>query len=392
MSKFIPLSVPNFEGNERKYVDDAIDQGWVSTGGAYINTLEERLAEFLHTEKTACVQSGTSALHLSLVDAGVQPGDVVLVPPLTFIAAVNPVKYQFAAPVFIDCDDSFCMDPEKLKDFCEQECDFKDDALYFNGQQVKALVVVHVFGNLADMEKIMAIAAKYHLKVIEDATEALGSKFTEGKYKGKYAGTIGDYGAYSFNGNKIITTGGGGAVTARDSAKVDHIKYLSTQAKDDPHYYIHHEVGYNYRMTNLQAALGVAQLEELPEFLKRKKKFYEEYLALFRNFELGSIMPFREGTDSNHWFYSLNIDRTKVHQTMREIITELEKRGIGTRAIWDLINKQIPYQGEVTYRLEKAPFYAERILNIPCSTSLTDEDIKRAAETIKEVLTEFANK
>lgn len=392
MSKFIPLSVPNFEGNERKYVDDAIDQGWVSTGGAYINTLEERLAEFLHTEKTACVQSGTSALHLSLVDAGVQPGDVVLVPPLTFIAAVNPVKYQFAAPVFIDCDDSFCMDPEKLKDFCEQECDFKDDALYFNGQQVKALVVVHVFGNLADMEKIMAIAAKYHLKVIEDATEALGSKFTEGKYKGKYAGTIGDYGAYSFNGNKVITTGGGGAVTARDAARVDHIKYLSTQAKDDPHYYIHHEVGYNYRMTNLQAALGVAQLEELPEFLKRKKKFYEEYLALFRNFELGSIMPFREGTDSNHWFYSLNIDRTKVHQTMREIITELEKRGIGTRAIWDLINKQIPYQGEVTYRLEKAPFYAERILNIPCSTSLTDEDIKRAAETIKEVLTEFANK
>lgn len=392
MSNFIPLSVPNFEGNERKYVDDALDQGWVSTGGAYINTLEERLAEFLHTEKTACVQSGTAALHLSLVDAGVKPGDVVLVPPLTFIAAVNPVKYQFATPVFIDCDDSFCMDPEKLKGFCEQECIFTDDALYFKGQHVKALVVVHVFGNLADMEKIMAIAAKYHLKVIEDATEALGSKFTEGKYKGKYAGTIGDYGAYSFNGNKIITTGGGGAVTARDSAKVDHIKYLSTQAKDDPHYYIHNEVGYNYRMTNLQAALGVAQLEELPEFLRRKKKFYEEYLVLFKDFELGYIMPFREGTDSNHWFYSLNIDRTRVHQTMREIITELEKRGIGTRAIWDLINKQIPYEGEVTYHLEKAPYYAERILNIPCSTSLTDDDVKRAADTIKDVLTEFANK
>lgn len=392
MSKFIPLSVPNFEGNERKYVDDALDQGWVSTGGAYINTLEERLAEFLHTEKTACVQSGTAALHLSLVDAGVKPGDVVLVPPLTFIAAVNPVKYQFATPVFIDCDDSFCMDPEKLKGFCEQECIFTDDALYFKGQHVKALVVVHVFGNLADMEKIMAIAAKYKLKVIEDATEALGSKYTEGRYAGKYAGTIGDYGAYSFNGNKIITTGGGGAVTARDSAKVDHIKYLSTQAKDDPHYYIHHEVGYNYRMTNLQAALGVAQLEELPEFLRRKKKFYEEYLELFKDFELGYIMPFREGTDSNHWFYSLNIDRTRVHQTMREIITELEKRGIGTRAIWDLINKQIPYEGEVTYHLEKAPYYAERILNIPCSTSLTDDDVKRAADTIKDVLTEFANK
>ena len=182
----------------------------------------------------------------------------MLVPPLTFIAAVNPVKYQFATPVFVDCDDSFCMNPLKLKSFCEEECEWDGGVLKFNGAAVKALVVVHVFGNMADMEAIMEIAEKYNLKVIEDATEALGTKYTEGKYKNKNAGTIGHFGAFSFNGNKIITTGGGGAIIANDPKVTDHIRFLSTQAKTDPHYYIHDEIGYNYRMTNLQAALGVA--------------------------------------------------------------------------------------------------------------------------------------
>ena len=275
MGKMIPLSIPNFEGNEKKYVIDAVEQGWVSTGGAYITRLEESIAEFIHTERVAACQSGTSALHLSLIEAGVQVGDVVLVPPLTFIAAVNPVKYQHAVPVFIDCDDSFCMDPKKLQQFIEEKCVFENDVLIYEGKIVRAAVVVHVFGNLADMVSIMDIAEKYNIKVIEDATEALGTKYIEGKYSGKYAGTIGDFGAFSFNGNKIITTGGGGAVTAKKSEQVEHIKYLSTQAKDDPHFYIHNEIGYNYRMTNLQAALGVAQMEELPEFITRKQKNYE---------------------------------------------------------------------------------------------------------------------
>ena len=290
MNKFIPLSIPNFEGNEKKYVDDAIEQGWVSTGGAYITKLEQKLAEFLHADNVAACQSGTAALHLSLVETGVKPGDVVLVPPLTFIAAVNPVKYQFATPVFIDCDDSFCMDPVKLGEFCEGECEWDGINLKHNGSIVKALVVVHVFGNMADMDSIMSIAKRYNLKVIEDATEALGTKYTEGRYKGKYAGTIGDFGAFSFNGNKIITTGGGGAVTANVPAVVDHIRYLSTQAKTDPHYYIHDEIGYNYRMTNLQAALGVAQMEKLPEFIGRKQKNYELYKSEFEDFELAELM------------------------------------------------------------------------------------------------------
>lgn len=391
MGKFIPLSIPNFEGNEKKYVNDAVEQGWVSTGGAYITKLEHQLADFLHTENVAACQSGTSALHLSLVEAGVKPGDVVIVPPLTFIAAVNPVKYQFASPVFIDCDDSFCMDPQKLLRFCENECKFKSGILTYNGQTVKALVVVHVFGNFADMVSVMETARKYNIKVIEDATEALGSKYIEGPFSGKYAGTIGDYGAFSFNGNKIITTGGGGAVTANKAEVVDHIRYLSTQAKDDPHYYIHNEVGYNYRMTNLQAALGVAQMEELPEFIRRKQANYDKYQKLFEGFELGKIVEFREGTLSNKWFYSLEINRDRIKASMRDIITALEKCGIQTRAIWGLINEQLPYQTEIAYELERAPYYAERILNIPCSTQITDEEIEYVAKTIKKVLEEMAD-
>ena len=391
MSKFIPLSIPNFEGNEKKYVDDALKQGWVSTGGAYISKLEKQMAEFLHTDNVAACQSGTSALHLSLVEAGVKPGDVVIVPPLTFIAAVNPVKYQFATPVFIDCDDSFCMDPLKLKYFCEEECEWKGKVLKHKGKIVKAIVVVHVFGNMADMESIMETAEKYNLKVIEDATEALGTKYTEGRYKDKYAGTIGDFGCYSFNGNKIITTGGGGAVTSNDPKIGDHIRFLSTQAKTDPHYYIHDEVGYNYRMTNIQAALGVAQMEELPEFIRRKQKNYELYKKLFYGFEYGKLMLFREGTDSNKWFYSINIDRSHINASMREIIVACYNKGFETRAIWGLINEQKPYLEEETYKLEKAPYYANRILNIPSSTQITEDEIRYVAVEMKEILRCLAN-
>ena len=392
MAHFIPLSIPNFEGNEKKYVNEALDAGWVSTGGAYITKLEQAMAKFLHIENVAACQSGTSALHLSMVEAGVKPGDIVLVPPVTFIAAVNPVKYQFATPLFIDCDDSFCMDPIKLNEFCETECVFADGVLRYKDKPVKALVVVHVFGNMADMEAIMDTAAKYNIIVIEDATEALGTHYTEGKYAGKYAGTIGNFGCYSFNGNKIITTGGGGAITAKDPKAVDHLRFLSTQAKTDPHYYIHDEIGYNYRMTNLQAALGVAQMEELPEFIRRKQHNHDLYKELFKGFELAELMLFREGTSSNKWFYSLNIDRNRITASMREIITTLHDKGIETRAIWGLINEQKPYEGEVTYKLEKAPYYAARILNIPSSTQITEEEIKYVVVEVKKLLMELAHK
>lgn len=391
MDRFIPLSIPNFEGNEEKYVVDAIASTFVSTVGGYVKKMEEKLASFLNVEDVAVCQSGTSALHLSMIEAGVKPGDVVIVPPITFIAAVNPVKYQFATPVFIDCDNSFCIDPDKLRSFCEKECEWNGKVLLHNNASVKALVVVHVFGNMADMEPIMDIAEKYNIKVIEDATEALGTRYTEGRYRNKYAGTIGHFGCYSFNGNKIITTGGGGAVTANDPQTAEHIRFLSTQAKTDPHYYIHNEVGYNYRMTNLQGALGVAQMEELPEFIKRKQKNYDLYKELFDNFKYGTIMPFRKGTASNHWFYSLCINRKYIAASMREIIVACHNKGFETRAIWGLINEQKPYEKEETYRLELAPYYAKRILNIPSSTQITKAEIRYVAEEVKQLLRSLAN-
>ena len=389
MKRFVPLSIPNFNGNEKKYVDDALEQGWVSTGGAYITRLEQQLAEFLKVDKAAACQSGTSGLHLALVECGVQPGDMMIVPTLTFIAAVNPVRYQFAEPVFMDCDESLCLDPEKLAEFCEKECRLEAQQLVHkkSGRVVKAVIVVHVFGNVADMEAIMSIAGKYHLKVVEDATEALGSHYTAGKLAGRYAGTIGDFGVYSFNGNKIITTGGGGAVTARCADEVEHLKYLSTQAKDDPQFYIHNEIGYNYRMTNLQAALGVAQMEELQQFIETKHRNYILYKERFQDASFGTLLPFREGTCSNQWFYSLQLREDRLQgKDMRDIIGALQERGVQTRAIWGLIHEQKPYRQNIAYKIEKAPCYSATVLNIPSSTQLTEEDICYAAEQITEVL------
>lgn len=388
MNNFIPLSIPNFSGNEKKYVDEALEQGWVSTGGAYITLLEEKLQEFLGVESVTACQSGTAGIHLSLIECGVEPGDMVIVPTLTFIAAVNPVRYQFAEPIFMDCDTSLCMDPIKLRRFCENECEVKDMYLIHkkSGRKIKALIVVHVFGNLADMDEIMDIASEFKLKVIEDSTEALGTYYTKGKYKGKYAGTIGDFGVYSFNGNKIITTGGGGAVTSNSTERVAHMKYIATQAKDDSHFYIHNEIGYNYRMTNLQAALGVAQMEELADFIDNKHKNYDFYVEELKDFEYGSLLSFREGTRSNQWFYSLELEMEKINGTLEDIIKALQKEGIQTRAIWGLIHKQKPYRDKETYYINQATYYSQCILNLPCSTQITKSEMQYVVKKLKETL------
>lgn len=384
----IPLSVPNFEGNEVEYVNDAVIQGWVSTGGAYVDKFEKNIAEYNNVPLAAACQSGTAALHLSLIECGIGYGDMVIVPTLTFIAAVNPVSYVGAHPIFMDCDESLCMDSFKLKEFCENECNFEDGVLKHKKtcQPVKGIIVVHVFGNLADMENIIGIANNYNLKVIEDATEALGSYYKSGRYKGKMAGTIGDFGAFSFNGNKIITTGGGGAVISNNEKAVSHIKYLSTQSKDDAHFYIHNEVGYNYRMTNVQAALGVAQMELLEEFITRKNSNYEEYKNRILDNSNYSIYTFREDIRSNKWLYALLIQIDKYEDDLRAIIGKLQDKGIQTRPIWGLIHEQKPYQNSIAYKIDKAKYYSERILNIPSSTNLKLSEIESVCAAIKELL------
>lgn len=375
MSNFIPLSVPNLAGNELKYVTEAVSAQWVSTGGALINKLEEDMAKYLNVEKVTALQSGTAGLHLSMILSGVGYGDEVIVPTLTFIAGINHVKYVGAEPIFMDCDDYLCIDIKKVQEFCENECDFLDGKLINKktAKHIKAIVAVHVFGNMADMENLMPLAQKYNIKVIEDATEALGTYYKNGKYEKKFAGTIGDFGVYSFNGNKIITTGGGGALVAKDLKMVEKAKYLSTQAKDDDVNFVHNEIGYNYRMTNLQAALGVAQFEQLEDFIKIKERNFE----LYKNEGL-NLLDFDSALRSNKWFYSLLTDKRD------EMIDFLSKNQIQTRPIWKLIHTLMPYQNCQAYKIEKAIEYQEKVVNIPCSTNLTEDDVLRVVEKIKE--------
>lgn len=388
MDKFIPLSVPNLKGNELKYVTNAVEEEWVSTGGAYIDQFEKNMADYLKVDSAVACQSGTAALHLSLIQSGVDFGDEVIVPTLTFIAAVNPVKYCGANPIFMDCDDSLTLDVIKLEEFCENECDFINRILINkkSKRKIKAIIVVHVFGNLANMDKIMKISRKYNLKVIEDATEALGSYYTNGVYKRKFAGTIGDFGAYSFNGNKIITTGGGGMIIAKDKDDLQKIKYLSTQAKDDTFYYIHDEIGYNYRMTNLQGALGVAQLEKLEEFIEIKKDNYNLYKKLLSEINGVKLLDFNENIRPNYWFYSLVLENDNINRD--EIIKRLAENKIQTRPIWGLIHEQKPYLEAQSYKVEKASYYHDKVINIPCSSNLKKDEVIRVAETIKNILSE----
>ncbi len=386
MNKFIPLSVPNFIGNELKYVTDAIESEWVSTGGAYINDFEKKMATYVKSCGAVACQNGTAGLHTALIICNVSNNDEVIVPALTFIAAVNPVKYVGANPVFMDCDDSLTMDPSKLEEFCSTQCIFTDGKLMnkVTGKHIKAIIVVHVFGNMVDMKKIMKIASKYKLKVIEDSTEALGTYYLSGEYKGKYAGTIGDIGVYSFNGNKIITTGGGGMIVSNDLNILAKAKHLTTQAKSDELYYTHDEIGYNYRMTNLQAALGLAQLEQLEDFINKKISNYNLYLKKLSDVNGLKLLPFRDGIRSNHWFYSLICESSQYGKNKDQIIQYLSKKNIQSRPIWALINEQKPYLNCQSYKIEKAKYYVERVLNIPCSTNLGTEDAEYVVECLKE--------
>ena len=382
----INLSVPNLSMDILDNLKECLESGWVSTGGRFIPEFETKVKNYMKTKFAAGVQSGTAGLHMSLQVLGVQRDEEVFVPTLTFIAAVNPTTYLGASPIFIDCDDSLCMDPIKLEKFCSEECDFKEGVLVNKktNKKIRALVIVHVFGNMADMEKIMDIAKKYNLRVLEDATEALGTYYTEGRYKGKYAGTIGDIGVLSFNANKIITTGGGGMVVGDNEELVEKVRFLSSQAKKDTLYFIHDEIGYNYRMLNLQAALGTSQIDQLESFIETKIKNYNIYKEELEKIEGLEILPFVEGIRANHWFYSLKIDKEKYGIGRDELLQKLVDAGIQTRPIWGLIHQQKPYSACQNYKIEKALYYYDRILNLPCSSNLTEKEVYQVIQKIKE--------
>lgn len=375
----IPLSVPNIGELERVAVHEALASGWVSTAGPDIRLFEENLAAFVGQPAAVAVASGTAGLHLALLTSGIAPGDEVIAPTLTFAAAVNPARYCGCHPVFFDCDDSLTIDPAKVRKFLEERCERRADGFTYNqktGRRVYALMAVHIFGNLCDLESLMDLAERYNLYLIEDATEALGSFYTAGRYRGRHAGTVGRVGVYSFNGNKIITTGGGGMVVARDPAVLGRIRHLSTQAKADELYFIHDEIGYNYRLTNLQAALGVAQLRRLPEFIGIKKRNYLRYC------ENGlPLLPFRGGVSPNYWFYSL-----QTRDRRDGVMQSLKAEGIDSRPIWALLHTLAPYAGCEAFEIKRAVAYHRDIVNIPCSSSLTAEEVDTVSAAARRAL------
>ena len=384
MAKFTPLSVPNFGGHEKEYVNEAVVSEWVSTGGSKVADFEKAIADYVGMPRAVACNSGSSGLHLAAMVAGIQRGDEVIVPSLTFIAAVNPVtRYMGAEPVFIGCDDSLCICPDAVEEFCRDRCEMRDGALYnkTTGARVRALVAVHVFGNMADLPRLTEIARRYNLVLIEDATEALGTRYTSGPFAGRMAGTIGDVGVYSFNGNKIITTGAGGMVVSNHPDWAEHAKHLSTQAKSNELQFFHDEVGYNYRMTNLQAALGLAQLEQLEGFIAHKHARWQQYKDALDGVNGYRILGFREDcTRPNKWFYSLYL--TDERHDRDTLIQKLHEQSIQTRPVWALIHQQADYGRNEAYAMAKAEDYRAHIVNLPCSTNLSEEDCQRVIDAL----------
>lgn len=385
--KHIPLSVPNLAGNELAYVSEAVKTQWVSTVGSYVRDFEASMDRYLGLSDSVACQSGTAGLHIALMLAGVTAADAVLAPALTFIASVNPIRYIGATPLFMDCDDSLCLDPAKVERFCREECDMDGGHLRHRqtGKIVRAMVVVHVFGNMADMPALLAIARSYNIRIVEDATESQGTHYTDGTLDNAFTGTMGDVGVFSFNGNKIITTGGGGMIVSKDAQLLRHARHLTTQAKSDPINFKHDEVGYNYRLTNIQAALGLAQMEQLEGFIAIKQQNYDAYRRLLAAVPHVSLLPFREGTRSNRWFYSLYLE-DGFPLTRDELIAAFDRRNIQTRPIWGLICDQVPYLSDLRYRVETARRYEQRVVSLPCSTNLTADDVYTVVAALTDAI------
>jgi perosamine synthetase len=376
----IPLSVPNIAGNEWKYVKDCLDTGWISSVGAYVTQFEQMVAQFAGAKFGVATVNGTAALHISLLLSGVKRDDYVILPNLTFVASANSIKYLGADPLLIDADpDYWQMDLDLLEEFLENETDEKNGELIYiqDGRRIAAIMPVHILGNMGDMDRFNAILKKYPLPVVEDATEALGTS-----YKGKHAGTFSPLGCFSFNGNKIISTGGGGVIVTDDEALAKKAKHITNTAKASVDEYYHDEVGYNYRLVNLLAAVGVAQMELLPSFIKRKKEavaFYKKELAGVADIAFQKESP---DVETNGWLFTI---QTKHQQ---KLLDHLNANKILSRRFWMPMNK-LPMYKDSPYiqKKDNADHIYNTCLSIPCSTSITDEQLEIVAREIKAALT-----
>ena len=364
----VPLHEPQLLGNERQYLVNCIDSGFVSSVGPYVQAFEEELSRVTGAKHVVAVSSGTAALQLALRLAGVSQGDEVLVPSLTFIATANAVSYLGAFPHFVDIDETTLgIDPAALRTWLVEISEMTQEGLQNKktGRIIRALVPMHTFGHPAQIESLCEVAAEFNLVVVEDAAESLGST-----YKKRHTGTFGLLGSLSFNGNKIVTTGGGGAILTEDDDLADRAKHLSTTAKKPHNWeYVHDEVGYNFRMPNINAALGVAQLEQLPDFLSSKRALGEEYRAAFHAVDAASIMSEPAHSRSNYWLHTLRL--SDVGATYRdEILVGLNAVGFGARSVWHPLHLLEMYETASRAPLPVTEKLGRALINIPSSAGL----------------------
>ena len=370
------LSGPNMGGNELKYVTECIETGWVSSVGSYVDKFEQMTAAFAGTKYAVATSSGTTALHICLVLMDIKKEDYIITPNITFIATCNAIKYTGADPIFIDTDpNNWQLDLDLLEEFLETETEQKNGSCFHkkDGRRIPVIMPVHVLGNMCDMDRLLSLAEKHHLTVIEDSTEALGSY-----YKGKHAGGFGLMGTFSYNGNKIITTGGGGMIVTDDEQLAKRAKHLTTQAKSDPFEYIHDEIGYNYRLVNVAAAMGVAQMEQLPGFLERKKEiiaFYKQHLDGVGDIKFQTV---HNEVNPNWWLPTIMTNK------QREVLKLLNEAKMQSRPFWVPMNQLRMFTENIFYnKTNQSDFVYQHALSIPCSTNISNEDLSAVVEKIK---------
>tara|TARA_Y100000748_G_scaffold301568_1_gene302031 strand:- start:775 stop:1941 length:1167 start_codon:yes stop_codon:yes gene_type:complete len=388
MKKFLPLSIPIIDGKEKEYVNECLETGWVSSAGKFVDRFEEEISLYTKSLFSIACMNGTSAIHTSLILSGVEANDEVIVPSLTFIAPINTVRYLKAHPVFMDSDNDFNIDIEKTISFLLEETHLKDvkgKKVCVNNKTervIKAIIVVHVFGNTVLLDDLLRVCEDRNIKLVEDASESLGSTFAKGLFAKKHSGTVGHFGCLSFNGNKIITCGSGGLILTQDNVRSEKARYLTTQAKDDQEKFIHNEIGYNYRMSNVQAAIGCAQLERLEQRVKKKKKIHQMYELRLEEQENFDIHKPSDVTNSNYWLMILKIKNSFI--TPFDLMDKLKTQSIESRPIWQLNHLQNPYKACQTYNIENSYELLNSSLCIPSSPDLEDEDVVRVVGALSE--------
>jgi perosamine synthetase len=378
---FVPLCVPELRGNEWMYVKECLDTNWVSSVGAYVDRFEQSVAERVGTAYAVATVNGTAALHVALMLAGVRPDDEVITSALTFIAPANAIRYVGAHPLFIDAEpDHWQMDTEKLRAFLESDCEERDGELRdrATGRRVSAIVPVHILGHPVEMGAVLELANRFGLKVIEDATESLGAT-----WRGRPVGQLGDIACFSFNGNKLITTGGGGMLVTNDLALAKRARHLTTQAKDDPIEYTHSEVGYNYRLTNVLAAMGVAQMELLDEYIEQKRAIAARYAEGFGDLPGITLMREAAWARSVFWMYTVLVDQEVYGMDSRELLRLLATRKIQTRPLWQPLHLSGAHRGESHTECPVAERLNRDALSLPCSVGLTEGEQARVIEAIR---------